>query len=59
MNNPISSYKNMLSFTGFEGEKLDTFVVFLRRNYKINPDLSDYKIMAAVQVAYEEFLAMQ
>ena len=55
----LTSHKNMLSFTGFEGEKLDSFVVFLRRNYKINPDLSDYKIMVAVQVAYEEFLAMQ
>ncbi len=57
--NRLTSHKNLMSFTGFEGERLDSFIVFLRKNYKINPNLSDYKIMEAVQVAYEEFLAMK
>ncbi len=55
----LTSHKNLMAFTGFEEEKLDSFVVFLRKHYTINPNLSNYKIMAAVQVAYEEFLAIQ
>ena len=57
--NKFTSHENLMAFTGFEGAKLDSFVVFLRRNYKINPDLSDYNIMAAVQLAYEDFLAVK
>jgi len=55
--NRLSSHENLKAFTGFEGERLDSFVIFLRKNYAIKPYLSDYKIMAADQVAYEEFLA--
>jgi hypothetical protein len=55
--NRLTSHENLMAFTGFEGERLDSFVIFLRKNYAIKPYLSDYKIMAAVQIAYEEFLA--
>ncbi|GEM_PF-6240364 len=57
--NRLTSHENIMAFTGFEGEKLDSFMIFLRKNHKISPNLSDYKIMAAVQVAYEEFLAVK
>ncbi len=57
--NRLTSHENLKAFTGFEGERLDSFVIFLRRNYKINPDMTDYNILAEVQNAYEEFLAMK
>ena len=57
--NKLTSHENMMAFTGFKGARLDSFLIFLRKNYKINPDLSDYKILAAVQLAYEEFLAVK
>ncbi|TAJ14665.1 hypothetical protein DMA11_04645 [Marinilabiliaceae bacterium JC017] len=57
--NHLTSHENIKEFTQLEGASLDSFIVFLRTQHKINPDLSDYKIMEVVQSAFEEFLAMR
>jgi hypothetical protein len=54
----LTSHENLKAFTGFEGTRLDSFVVFLRKHYTIDPELTNYKIMETVQVAYEDFLAL-
>lgn len=57
--NRMTSRQNLQSFTKFEGVKLDSFIVFLRSKHKINPRLSDYEMMEAINLVYEEFLALQ
>ncbi|WP_430815745.1 hypothetical protein [Carboxylicivirga sp. RSCT41] len=54
----MTSRKNMQYLTKLEGAELDSFMVFLRTKHKINPDLSDYKMMEAINMVFEEFLAL-
>ena len=56
--NQITSQENLEAFTDLEGTRLDSFIVFLRSKHKINPTLPDYEILAAIQLVYEDFLAM-
>jgi hypothetical protein len=53
----LTSRDNLQVFTGFQGAKLDSFIVFLRSKYAIDPDWSDYQILASVKLAYEQFLS--
>jgi hypothetical protein len=54
----VTSPDNIQSFTGLKGTALDSFVVFLRTQYKINPLASEYDMLASVKLAYSDFLAM-
>ncbi|MBN2166475.1 MAG: hypothetical protein JW717_09385 [Marinilabiliaceae bacterium] len=56
--NNLTSHENISSFTGLEGATLDSFIIYLRKGYKINPGLSDYEIMTSVKMAYDTFLAI-
>jgi len=56
--NELTSRENLIALTGEKGPKLDSFIVFLRTKHKINPTLPDYEILAAIQLVYEDFLAM-
>jgi hypothetical protein len=53
----LTSRDNLHVFTGFQGAKLDSFILFLRSKYAIDPDWSDYQILASVKLAYEQFLS--
>ncbi|MCU4154746.1 hypothetical protein J1N10_02090 [Carboxylicivirga sp. A043] len=55
----MTSRKNMQYLTKFEGAELDSFMVFLRTKHKINPELSDYKMMEAINLVFEEYLALK
>ncbi|MCG8581233.1 MAG: carboxypeptidase-like regulatory domain-containing protein [Bacteroidales bacterium] len=55
----MTSRKNMQYLTKFDGAELDSFMVFLRTKHKINPELSDYKMMEAINLVFEEFLALK
>jgi len=55
----MTSRENMKYLTKFEGAQLDSFMVFLRSKHNINPDLSDYKMMKAINIVFEEYLALQ
>ncbi|MBS2210614.1 hypothetical protein KEM09_04330 [Carboxylicivirga mesophila] len=54
----MTSRENMQYLTKLDGADLDSFMVFLRTKHKINPDLSDYKMMEAINLVFEEFLAL-
>jgi hypothetical protein len=54
----MTSRENMKYLTSLEGAQLDSFMVFLRTKHKINPDLSDYDMMSAINQVFEEFLAL-
>ncbi len=54
----ITSRQNMQYFTKLDGADLDAFMVFLRTKHKINPDWSDYKIMEAIDIVFDEYLAL-
>lgn len=56
--NNLTSYENLSAYTGLKGPTLDSFIVYLRTQYTINPKLTDYEIMASVKVAFENFLAL-
>lgn len=56
--NELTSRENLIALTGEQGPKLDSFIVFLRSKHKISPTLPDYEILAAIQLVYEDFLAM-
>jgi len=56
--NELTSRENLIALTGEKGPKLDSFIVYLRSKHKINPSLPDYEILAAIQLVYEDFLAM-
>lgn len=55
----VTSPDNIQSFTGLNGTALDSFVVFLRTQYKINPLASEYEMLAKVKLAYADFLAVR
>ncbi|WP_439181860.1 hypothetical protein [Carboxylicivirga taeanensis] len=55
----LTSRQNMRYFTKLDGADLDSFMVFLRTKHKINPALSDYKIMEAVSQAFEMYIVMR
>lgn len=57
--NRVTSHDNIQSFTGLKGTALDSFVVFLRTQYKINPLASEYDMLAKVKLAYTDFLALR
>lgn len=54
----MTSRENMKYLTKLEGAELDSFMVFLRSKHRINPDLSDYYMMQAINLVFEEFLAL-
>jgi len=54
----MTSRENMKYLTKLEGAQLDSFMVFLRSKHRINPDLSDYRMMEAINIVFEEFLAL-
>ena len=54
----MTSRENMMYLTKLENAQLDSFMVFLRAKHKIDPDLSDYKMMEAINIVFEEFLAL-
>jgi hypothetical protein len=54
----MTSRENMQYLTKLNGAELDSFMVFLRTKHKINPDLTDYKMMEAINLVFEEFLAL-
>ena len=56
--NNLTSKENLASFTGLQGDSLNSFILYLRSRPNINPDLTDYEIMASVKVAYENFIAL-
>ncbi|MBI9061598.1 MAG: hypothetical protein JEZ14_06390 [Marinilabiliaceae bacterium] len=56
--NKLTSRENLIALTGEKGPKLDSFIVFLRSKHKITPTLPDYEILAAIQLVYEDFLAI-
>ncbi len=55
----MTSRENMQYLTKLDGAELDSFMVFLRTKHKINPELSDYKMMEAINQAFEFFMAMR
>lgn len=55
----LTSHEDIMAFTGLSGETLDSFMVFLRARYEFEPSQSDYDIMAAVQTAFDAFLALK
>jgi len=55
----VTSHENLQAFTGLKGTALDSFVVFLRTQYKINPLASEYDMLAKVKLAYTDFLAVR
>jgi len=55
----MTSRANMKHLTKLEGTQLDSFMVFLRTKHNINPDLSDYKMMEAINLLFHEFLALR
>ncbi|MCU4174715.1 hypothetical protein [Carboxylicivirga sp. N1Y90] len=57
--NRLASRENLQVFTKFQGGKLDSFIVFLRSKHNIDPKLPDYEMMEAINLVYEEFLALQ
>ncbi len=54
----LTSRENMQYLTKLDGAELDSFMVFLRTKHRINPELSDYKMMEAINMVFEEFLAL-
>jgi len=57
--NRVTSPDNIQAFTGLKGTALDSFVIFLRTQYKINPLASEYDMLAKVKLAYTDFLAVR
>lgn len=55
----LTSHENLAEFTGLKNASLDSFVVFLRGNYTLTADLSDYQVMESVKNAFDQFLAMR
>ncbi len=55
----LTSHENLAEFTGLKDASLDSFVVFLRGNYTLTADLSDYQVMESVKNAFDQFLAMR
>lgn len=55
----LTTRENMKYFTKLDGTELDSFMVFLRTKHKINPNLSDYKMMEAINQVFEQFIAMR
>ncbi len=55
----ITSRENMRYLTKLNDARLDSFIVFLRTKHNINPEWSDYKMMEAINIVFEEFLALQ
>ncbi|TRX71011.1 carboxypeptidase-like regulatory domain-containing protein [Carboxylicivirga sp. M1479] len=57
--NQFTTKENLRSFTKLDDEDLDAFIVFLRSKHKIDPHLSDYKMMEAIGMVLNQFLALK
>ena len=55
----MTSRENMKYLTKLDSTALDSFMIFLRTNHEVNPNLSDYKMMEAVNNVFEEFRALR
>lgn len=54
----MTSRENMRYFTKLDSAQLDSFMVFLRSKHQINPNLSDYKMMEAISMVFDQFMAL-
>ncbi|MBK3517305.1 hypothetical protein [Carboxylicivirga marina] len=54
----MTSRENMRYLTKLEGAQLDSFMVFLRTKHKIDPTLTDYKMMEAINMVFEHYMAL-
>lgn len=53
----LTGRENIITLTKLEGEVLDDFIVYLRTKHKFDQSASDYKIIASILLAYDNFIA--